>query len=136
MAEELGFEQVPGKRGAVDDHEALGGPLALQVEGPGHQLLARAALGGGHLIALRLEQTAGAPEQQLLVIHHEDCQAVGGAIGLTHDIGVRWGQGTEMYPKAKPPDTLWRERGASELRPAASYSPTRSPGQYHPRNEA
>ena len=43
-AEELGFEQLGWKRGAVDLHERLVAPKRGRVEGPRHELLAGAAL--------------------------------------------------------------------------------------------
>jgi len=44
VAEELRFDQLLRDGGAVDLDERLPGPQAMGVDGPGHELLARAAL--------------------------------------------------------------------------------------------
>src|SRR5690606_16112609 len=42
VAEEFGFEQGLGKRGAVHANERSGGAMAVAMDGPGYQFLARA----------------------------------------------------------------------------------------------
>src|SRR5229473_3554630 len=62
VAEELTLEQRLGDRPAVDGHERPAAPRAMRVNGPGHQLLARAALPLAEHGGIRLGHALDDPE--------------------------------------------------------------------------
>ena len=53
VAEQLGLQELLGQRGAVDGHERLGGALAVGVDGPRDELLARPGLAQDEDVGLR-----------------------------------------------------------------------------------
>src|SRR3546814_10002942 len=70
MAEQFAFEQILGNGGTIDRHERPVAARAVEMDGPGHHLLAGAALTGQQDIGLAFADFADGGD------HGPECRAV------------------------------------------------------------